>query len=173
MTTLTTAVATVKLDGESNLPTVPGFILSQFNPLVNEVARRCLSLPGVGDVSGPGTAVVLSTVFGDSTTSDTASFNLVTGDVRNPLLFYQSVPTTILGNIAREYGITGPVICLSVKKDPAVELAALTDLLFLDNEIHCALCIEAELAANPRTTLLSQKSTTDVATATFLRKAAP
>lgn len=173
MTIPTTAVATVTLDGESDLPGVPGFIISRFNPLVNEVARRCLSVPVVGDVSGPGTAVVLGTVFGDSTTSDTASINLVTGDVRNPLLFYQSVPTTILGNVAREYGITGPVICLSVRKDPAAELAALTDLLFLDNEIYRVLCIEVELATNPRTALLSQKRTTDVATATFLRKGAP
>lgn len=173
MTILTTAVATVTLDGDDDLPGVPGFVISRFNPLVNEVARRCLSIPGVGDVSGPGTAIVLGTIFGDSTTSDTASLNLVTGDVRNPLLFYQSVPTTILGNIARVYGITGPVICLSARKDPAAELAAVTDLLFLDSEIHRALCIEVELATNPRTALLSQQRATDVATATFLRRDAP
>ncbi len=168
MTTTVSVLATARLEGDADPPGVPGFALSRFNPLVNELARRCLTT--VGDVSGPGTALLLGTTFGDTTTIDTASRNLVAGQVRNPLLFYQSVPTTILGHVAREYGITGPVVCCSIRTDPANELAELAELLLLDEELRQVLVIEVELAANLRIARLGGGPATDTATAKLLRK---
>lgn len=170
---MTAVIATVCLDDPADLPGVPGFIISTFSPLVNEVARVCLRSPGVGAVSGPHTALLLGTVFGDSTTSDTASRKLVAGDVHNPLLFYQSVPTTILGNVARDYGITGPMICLSTMSKPFAELRAMADLLFLGEDITQALLIEIELAGNPRTAHFCHQRSTDIVCAMFLRKESP
>jgi 3-oxoacyl-[acyl-carrier-protein] synthase II len=167
-------IATARLEGTEDPPGVPGFIVSRFNPLVNEAVRRCLAEAGDAvDVSGPGTALLLGSVFGDTTTSDTASAGLVAGDVRNPLLFYQSVPTTILGHVAREYGITGPIVCCSIRTDPAGTLRDLARLLLLEDEISRVLMIEVELAAGRRVAHLTEGSgpAGDTATARLLGEA--
>lgn len=168
MTSTVNVIATARIDSDTDPPGVPGFVLSRFNPLVNEVARRCLAT--VGDVSGAGTALLLGTTFGDTTTTDTASRYLIAGQVRNPLLFYQSVPTTILGHVARNHGITGPVLCCSIRTDPANGLRELAELLLLDEEIRQVLVIEVELAANLRIARLGYGPATDTATAKLLRK---
>jgi hypothetical protein len=140
------------------LPGVPGFVVSAFNPLVRETVRRCLGEPGTPDAPNPltgpfpdSTAIVLGTVAADATTSDTASQKLLAGRVHNPLLFFQSVTTSIVGHLAIEYGLTGPIHCIAAddKADTiALDAAA---LLLLDDTIDQVLVIGVELAANPRT----------------------
>lgn len=164
---MTTVIASARINEDVPLPSVSGFITSRFNPLVNEVARRCLA--NVNDITGPGTLLLMGTVFGDTTTSDTASRNLVAGEVHNPLLFFQSVPTTILGYIAHEFGITGPIVCISASTNPAGTLRAMAELYLLDDEIRRVLMIEVELAVNARIARLGGTGQ-DTATATLLRK---
>ncbi|QEU90687.1 beta-ketoacyl synthase N-terminal-like domain-containing protein [Streptomyces kanamyceticus] len=139
----------------AELPAVPGFIASAFNPLVRETVRRCLGEPGADNpLVGPHpdtTAVVLATVAGDATTSDLASQRLVSGRVHNPLLFLQSVTTSILGHLTIEYGLTGPVSCLAADSGVGAEALDAAELLLLDDDIDQVLLIAAELAANPRT----------------------
>ncbi|MFE0173435.1 beta-ketoacyl synthase N-terminal-like domain-containing protein [Streptomyces sp. NPDC059002] len=139
----------------AELPTVPGFVASAFNPLVRETVRRCLGEPGERNpLVGPyadTTAVVLATVAGDATTSDLASQKLVSGRVHNPLLFLQSVTTSILGHLTIEYGLTGPVSCLAAVDGIADEALDAAELLLIDDDIDQVLVIAAELAANPRT----------------------
>lgn len=143
---------------DTALPDVPGFVSSTFNPLVREAVRRCLGGPGTAGAPNPlvgpyadTTAIVLATVAGDSTTSDLASRRLVSGRVHNPLLFFQSVTTSILGHLTIEYGLTGPVSCIAA--DDGVSEAAweTAGLLLEDEDIDQVLVIGAELAANPRT----------------------
>lgn len=140
------------------LPGVPGFVVSAFNPLVRETVRRCLGDPGTPDAPNPltatfpdSTAIVLATVAADATTSDTASQKLVSGRVHNPLLFFQSVTTSIVGHLAIEYGLTGPIHCVAA--DHAADSTALdaAALLLLDDTIDQVLVVGVELAANPRT----------------------
>ncbi|MGW2227080.1 ketosynthase [Streptomyces formicae] len=139
----------------SELPAVPGFVASAFNPLVRETVRRCLGDPGADHpLVGPHpdtTAIVLATVAGDATTSDLASQKLVSGRVHNPLLFLQSVTTSILGHLTIEYGLTGPVSCLAADSGIGTEALDAAELLLLDDDIDQVLLIAAELAANPRT----------------------
>jgi hypothetical protein len=59
------------------------------------------------------TGIVLVSLHGDTTTADLASRGLLQGKRRNPLLFYQSVPSSILGYVSAKYGITGPMITVS------------------------------------------------------------
>lgn len=144
--------------GDPELPVVPGFVASTFNPLVREAVRRCVGEPSEGGgnpLVGPypdTTAVVLATVAGDATTSDLASRNLVSGRVHNPLLFFQSVTTSILGHLTIEYGLTGPVSCVAVD-DGLAERAWHTAELLLETEpeLDQVLLIGVELAVNPRT----------------------
>ncbi|MFD5029192.1 beta-ketoacyl synthase chain length factor [Streptomyces sp. NPDC058405] len=142
----------------TELPAVPGFIASSFNPLVRETVRRCLGEPG--DPARPNplvapyadrTALVLATVAGDATTSDLASRKLVSGRVHNPLLFFQSVTTSILGHLTIEYGLTGPVSCLAADSDVGEEALRAAELLLEDEDLDQVLVIAVELAANPRT----------------------
>ncbi|MFG2298612.1 beta-ketoacyl synthase N-terminal-like domain-containing protein [Streptomyces sp. NPDC048603] len=145
-------------DGTPELPVVPGFVASAFNPLVRETVRRCLGEPGTPEspnaLVGPhpdSTAVVLTTVAGDATTSDLASQKLVSGRVHNPLLFFQSVTTSIVGHLCIEYGLTGAVNCIASDSgagEAALEAAA---LLLRDATVDQVLVIGVELAANPRT----------------------
>jgi hypothetical protein len=139
-------------------PRVPGFACSAFSPLVREAARRCLGDPGTPDAPNPliarhedTTAVVLATVAGDATTSDLASQNLLRGRVHNPLLFFQSVTTSILGYLTAEYGLTGPVSCLAA--DSGISEAALdaAALLLTDDDLDQVLLIGVELAGTERT----------------------
>jgi hypothetical protein len=129
-------------------PPVPGFIESQFNPLVYAVVKQCLSSWGPGE--GAGTAIVLGSGLGDTTTADVASQNVAKGHVHNPLLFYQSVPTSILGYVTREFGITGPISCVA-GGELSTSMLEMADLLLEDEAIHQVLVLGLELQLNPRT----------------------
>lgn len=128
---------------------VPGFIESQFSPLVYAVVKQCLSARDAGD--GAGTAIVLGSGLGDTTTADVASQNVVKGSVHNPLLFYQSVPTSILGYVARELGITGPLSCMAGGAGLCTRMLEMADLLLEDEALHQVVVVGLELQLNPRT----------------------
>ena len=133
---------------------VSGFVESAFSPLVHAVVTRCLAgLTGedgkLGD-AGTRTALVLTTTFGDQVTSDLGSKLLTSGQVQNPLLFYQSVPTTILGVVARDFGITGPTMCVSRQTELRDDSLELVDVLLADDEIDQVLLVAIDLRADQR-----------------------
>ena len=163
------------------LPPVPGFAHSRFSPLVREAVRGCLGEPGADALHGrPGdrTAVVLGTGFGDVTTHDLASERLANGLLPSPLLFYQAVPTAILGQLCHEYGITGPVTCVSALGDVAESVLPLAATLVAVEELAQALVIGVELAPSPRTVRVAAGDPrvllprTDAAVALLLRPGA-
>lgn len=97
-------------------PPLGGFVGSDFSPMVAAAADRCLAPvygPVEADRPARRTALVLASAGGDLQTY-TATARLVTAGRRpSPLLFFQSVPNAVLGQVARCWGLTGPVICLS------------------------------------------------------------
>ncbi|MEU8436243.1 beta-ketoacyl synthase chain length factor [Streptomyces sp. NPDC029216] len=138
------------------LPKVVGFVVSRFSPLVHDVVTACLGAPGtphdlVG-AAGPRTAVVLATLFGDTTTTDTATQRLVAGHVHSPLLFFQSVTTSILGYLTKQYGITGQITCLSAGHDTAAEALRAADLLLDQEDVEQVLVIGVEIEPHERAT---------------------
>ncbi|UFQ17175.1 MULTISPECIES: ketosynthase [Streptomyces] len=164
---------------------VPGFVESAFSPLVKAAVDRCLADVVDGDTLGePGArmGLVLVTFLGDTTTSDLGSRLLESGQVANPLLFYQSVPTTILGVIARDYAITGPTTCVALRGDVRSEALDLVDTV-LDDGMDQVLLIAVELetaegrplAAHARLARdgepLAAPSRTDAAVAFLFRRA--
>jgi len=101
------------------LPQIAGFVVSSFNPLVAEVADRCLArrtdsapanLPGE---PGPRTALLLASVGGDRATARAIAEAVRTGRRVPPLLFFQSNPNSVLGHIAARRRLTGPVVSIS------------------------------------------------------------
>nr|AKC92647.1 putative chain length factor [Amycolatopsis sp. SANK 60206] len=146
------------------LPPVAGFAISRFGPLVHAVASACLEpVGGAGNHVGPDgarTAIVLATVFGDVTTVDTANRAVAADQRPDPVLFFQSVTTSILSHLTRQYGIEGPLISISAVPDPASNALLLADSLLDDHELHQVLVIGVETEPNER-----MRRTSDLAAA--------
>ncbi len=146
----TGAVTTVGADPSA----VPGFIESAFNPLVYEVARRCLvARPG----DGTRTALVLGSTIGDSTTTDLASTLMIGGQVSNPLLFMQATANAIMGYLSKEFGITGPLVALSALTDLGSALLDTADVLLDDGELDRVLVVGVELPGSDRTAAICRE----------------
>lgn len=136
------------------LPSVPGFVTSRFSPLVAAAVEACLGgPPGDPDlVAGRGerTAIVLATMCGDTTTTDTATRRMVAGQVHSPLLFFQSVTTSVLGHLSRRYGITGPISCVSDCADLSSQALGLAEAVLDDDWLDQVLVVGVEVAAEDR-----------------------
>ncbi len=109
------------------LPSIPGFVLSSFSPLVAELAERCLRWyfgeRPADPARGTHTAVLLASTSGDLATAAAVAGAVDAGRRVPPLLFYQSNPNAIVGHLTARWGLAGPVVCTS----PAA--AALPDAL--------------------------------------------
>lgn len=133
---------------------VPGFVESTFNPLVHEVARRCLAeRPG----DGTRTALLLGSTVGDSGTTDLASRLMIGGQVSNPLLFMQATANAILGYLSKEFGITGPLIAMSALTDLGSALLDTANVLLDDEELDRVLVVGVEQAGSDRTTAVCRE----------------
>jgi hypothetical protein len=104
---------------DDRLPRIAGFVISSFNPLVAEVADRCLdrrtgSAPAnAAGEPGTRTALLLASVGGDRATARAIADAVRTGQRVPPLLFFQSNPNAVLGHIAARRRLTGPVVSIS------------------------------------------------------------
>lgn len=133
---------------------VPGFVESTFNPLIHEVARRCLAeRPG----DGTRTALLLGSTVGDSGTTDLASRLMIGGQVSNPLLFMQATANAILGYLSKEFGITGPLIAMSALTDLGSALLDTANILLDDEELDRVLVVGVEQAGSDRTTAVCRE----------------
>ncbi len=132
------------------LPPIAGFIVSAFNPLVAEVAERCLrdryEAPPAPPSRAESTAVVLASVRGDTSTADAVADALRAGRRVPPLLFFQSNPNAVVGHITARWGLAGPVVCTSPAGDALADGLAVAELLLADGDASEVLVIAAELA---------------------------
>lgn len=138
----------------AELAPVPGFIESAFNPLVYRMIQTHMESGGIRRPEK--LAIVLASAFGDTTTADSASRNLLAGQVHNPLLFYQSVPNSILGYASRQFGLTGQMTALAHQGDG---LSALLELAALYSElpsVEQVLVIGVELRSERADELLAE-----------------
>jgi hypothetical protein len=134
--------------GDAQAPPVSGFIESPFNPLVYQVASRCLTAQ---PVDGDRVGVVLTSFAGDSVTTDLAAELLDKGQKHNPLLFMQATANAILGYLSKEFAITGPLLSMSAGDSADSGPWALTTLLLADGDLDQILVLGIELAGTART----------------------
>jgi hypothetical protein len=154
---------------DDTLPQIAGFIVSSFNPLVAEVADRCLRNRNAlrapreagadDDAAAPNqttasrTALVLASVGGDRATAGALAEAVRTERRVPPLLFFQSNPNAVLGHIAARHRLTGPLVCISppMERADGIPAAALVeaDLLLRDGDADEVLLIAAEQGAAP------------------------
>jgi 3-oxoacyl-[acyl-carrier-protein] synthase III len=140
MSLVTRAEAHWPLSEHDSVPPLAGFVMSDFSPLVAEVARRCLEKVTVS----PRTAVIIVSATGDLQTATAIGRAVDSGRRPGPLLFYQAVPNAIAGYLAAKHGLTGPVVCLG-PPDPGMTAGlAVADLLVRDGDADEALIISVE-----------------------------
>ncbi|KAA2257284.1 hypothetical protein F0L68_25335 [Solihabitans fulvus] len=130
------------------LPTVAGFVTSNFSPLVAEVAERCLRAH-YGETparAGERVGVVLASVRGDVTTASTLAEAVRSGSRVPPLLFFQSNPNAVVGHVTARWGLGGPVVCTSPTGDALADGLAVAALLIEEGDATQVLVVAAELA---------------------------
>lgn len=129
-------------------PAIRGFVASPFPPLVAAVAGRCLHRRTGAGPTGQ-TAVVLVSAYADQATAAAVAAEVDEGRRVSPMYFFQSVPNSILGHIATEWALTGPVVCLSPAGDPFDEGRTVAEGLFADGDAVEALVIVVEHGDDP------------------------
>lgn len=151
---------------DDTLTPIAGFVVSSFNPLVAEVADRCLSRRTSASVASTtsqtsastaqaptSTAILLVSVGGDRATARAIADAVRTGRRVPPLLFFQSNPNAVLGHIAARHRLTGPLVCISppMERADGIPAAALVeaDLLLRDGDADEVLLIAAEQGVAP------------------------
>ncbi|MEU9119860.1 beta-ketoacyl synthase chain length factor [Streptomyces sp. NPDC048506] len=131
---------------------LPGFVVSSFSPLVAEVADRCLrghyGDPSAAADQGARTAVVLVSRLGDFTTDRAVAAAVDAGRLVQPLLFFQSVPNSVIGHVTTQWQLRGPVVSFSPEGDPEEAALEYADLLFTDGEADRALLLLVELSTD-------------------------
>ncbi|HST49296.1 hypothetical protein [Jatrophihabitans sp.] len=95
------------------LPNLIGFAKSPFLNLTRHTMAECLAGWHPGGDQPAALGIVLASVLGDLTSADQASRSVAAGEVPVPMLFYQSVPVSVLGRLSIEFPLSGPLICLS------------------------------------------------------------
>ncbi|WP_034091777.1 beta-ketoacyl synthase N-terminal-like domain-containing protein [Streptacidiphilus albus] len=138
--------------GTGELPPLPGFSASTFNPLVAAVAELCLTRHHARpERKGDRTGLVLASAGGDRATALAIDTAAASGRRMPPLLFFQSNPNAVLGHIAARWGLTGPLVAISPRKaSPPGRIPAdaleLATLLVADGDAEQVLVIAAEQA---------------------------
>jgi 3-oxoacyl-(acyl-carrier-protein) synthase len=129
---------------------VAGFIVSSFAALVADVAGRCLTLrhgtPPVPAAHADRTAIVLVSAGGDMETAAAVADAVDNGRRLSPLLFFQSVPNSVLGWVTTRWGLTGTFVCISPAGGPVADAVAAAELLVEDGEADEVLLILVEQA---------------------------
>ncbi len=138
-------------DADAPVPALPGFVASPFGPIIADVADRCLR-PHYGSAPVPPerglrTAIVLVTRYGDMATEEAVVGAVDAGRAASPLLFFQSVPSAVLGVVASRWGLGGPVIVISPTGDPLAEGTALAEVLVEGGDTDEVLLVLIDLAA--------------------------
>jgi hypothetical protein len=135
---------------DDELPAIPGFIVSSFNPLVAEVAERCLraahGAPPADPARGVRTGVVLVSARGDTGTADAVDTAVRAGRRVAPLLFFQSNPNAVVGYVTARWRLAGPLVCLSPAGGAVADGLAAAELLLQTGDAAEVLVIAADQA---------------------------
>ena len=121
-------------------PVVPGFIHSDFSPVIVAVAEMCLSQAPAEQR----TAVIVVSSSGDLASAAHVAQVVAEGKRVGPLFFFQSVPNSIAGYVAARWELHGPVVCLSPAGDPMAAAVDEAELLFDDGACERALVVVVE-----------------------------
>jgi hypothetical protein len=122
--TVSSSASWPETDADAEVTALPGFVESNFSPLLAQVAVRALRSRDQPQPPGQVTAIVMVTALGDVTSATRVATAVDAGERVLPLLFFQSVPNAVAGYLAARWHLTGPVVCVSGTR-AGVDVAAL------------------------------------------------
>ncbi|WP_127533595.1 hypothetical protein [Paenibacillus kobensis] len=131
---------------QASIPPVPGFIESTFSPLVYRTIQHHFENERIRDQNK--LAIILGSTFGDTATADLASRNLLSGKIRNPLLFYQSVPNSILGYASNRFQLTEMFTCITYSGGAAAALLEMAEIYLSMADVEQVLIIGVEIQSD-------------------------
>jgi hypothetical protein len=140
--TVSSSASWPETDADAEVTALPGFVESNFSPLLAQVAVRALRRRGQPQPPGQVTAIVMVTALGDVTSATRVATAVDAGERVLPLLFFQSVPNAVAGYLAARWHLTGPVVCVS-GTSAGLDVAA---LLIDDADADEALVVWVDLA---------------------------
>lgn len=130
---------------------VPRAGRSTFGPVVLDVGGRCLAAhfgrPPAPYVDGGRTAILIVSRYGDVQSTAAAAYRVDRGEPAGAQLYYEAEPVAVAGQLAAEWGLRGPVLCVSPAAEPVVQCLQVVSLLVGDGDADQALVILAEQAA--------------------------
>ncbi|MGF1426901.1 beta-ketoacyl synthase chain length factor [Kitasatospora sp. LaBMicrA B282] len=133
-----------------SVPPLPGFVHAGLNPLIAEVAARCLAAHPPAHPERTG--VLLASTRGDPLTPRLVAAALAAGRPVPPLLFYQSNPNAVAGHLAARWQLAGPVVCTAPPPGEPAEVLAdalgCAARLLADGEAEHLLLVVAEQDAD-------------------------
>jgi beta-ketoacyl synthase-like protein len=144
---------------DHDIPTVAGFVVSTFSPLIVLLAERCLHRHAAP--RNTVTAVIVASSLGDTTSAMHVAAAVDTGLRVRPLMFFQSVPNAVAGYLAARWDLTGPVVCVA-NPDSALDVAA---LLLADGDADDALVIHVEVGETTDDSIAPDRGTALLLTA--------
>src|SRR5258708_2243309 len=99
-------------DDPAEVPDVAGFVISTFSPLMVAVTERCLTRFAGGPPleNGDRVAIVLLSEEGDIGLAAAVASAVDEGRRTGPVVFFQSVPSAVLGHVAERWGLSGPLV---------------------------------------------------------------
>ncbi|MGW1616864.1 beta-ketoacyl synthase chain length factor [Streptomyces sp. NPDC002285] len=104
-------------------PALRGFPGSSFSATAAAAAAACLNehRPPADSTGASRTAILLLSALGDVSTARNVATAVSRGERLSPQLFFLSVPNSVIGHIAAQWNLTGPVICTSPIGEPLAE----------------------------------------------------
>jgi len=144
-------VSSAEVHAGQQPPPLVGFMVSDFAPLVYAAVRECVGDARSGHLlegADGRVGIVLGSQRFDTVTLELSVEHVNSGRV-SPILFYQVVPTAILGQIARDYRLTGPVSCVAVTGDARAEVLEVARVLLADEGAEWVLGLTVEMNPDP------------------------
>ncbi|MGE6226593.1 hypothetical protein [Paenibacillus chitinolyticus] len=96
------------------IPPLRGFVRSSYNPLIYHAAMKAAEQAKSVDIEPARKALLLGSLFTDMMTLQETSKDLLQGRKVSPIMFPPSVPSSVMGYIAKELAVHGPLSCISV-----------------------------------------------------------
>lgn len=128
--------AVKRMEAGTTVPPVRGFVRSEFNPLIYHAGRAAYEQAELATSGIPPErrGVLLGSLFGDAVTEQESWRDLLAGRKISPIMFPQSVPSAIVGYLARDLDIRGPMSCIGTASMGAYSmLLQAADWLFEDD----------------------------------------
>lgn len=107
-----------KLPFNGDVAPVRGFVRSPFSPLIYHCVMKAAEGTAIaGSLSPERKGILLGSQFVDTVTQEETWKDLIQGKKLSPIMFPQSVPSSVIGFAAKQLRIHGPMSCMGAFRD--------------------------------------------------------